>query len=158
MQVRTGCNAALFTSRHGVAQGADAIVQSGDKAGHRIVGAALTRAVQNPSADKLFALWAAGDVCCGNLRSGSQLCVYQGQWRLLVARMAQRPIGTASGATLVGRCSRMGARQPLHFNGVRSRPTGPYQSVRFRSTDFGQVGFEPERVPTALKPAFYLGF
>ena len=37
-------------------------------------------------------------------------------------------------------------------------PQRPYQSVRSRSTDFGQVGFEPEQVPTARKPAFYLGF
>ena len=35
---------------------------------------------------------------------------------------------------------------------------GPYRSVRSRSTDFGQVGFEPEQVPTALKPAFFLAF
>jgi hypothetical protein len=34
----------------------------------------------------------------------------------------------------------------------------PYRSVRSRSTDFGQVGFEPGQVPIALKPAFYLGF
>jgi len=34
----------------------------------------------------------------------------------------------------------------------------PYQSVRSRSTDFGQVGFEPEQVPTARKLAFYQGF
>jgi len=33
-----------------------------------------------------------------------------------------------------------------------------YQSVRCRSTDFGQVRCEPEQVPTALKPAFDLGF
>ena len=33
-----------------------------------------------------------------------------------------------------------------------------YQGVRCRTTDFGQVGFEPERVLTVLKPAFYLGF
>jgi len=33
-----------------------------------------------------------------------------------------------------------------------------YQSVRSRSTDFGQVGFEPEQVPTTRKSAFYLGF
>jgi len=33
-----------------------------------------------------------------------------------------------------------------------------YQSVRSRSTDFGQVGFEPQQVTTALKLAFYLGF
>jgi hypothetical protein len=33
-----------------------------------------------------------------------------------------------------------------------------YRSVRSRSTDFGQVGFEPGQVPTALKPAFYLDF
>ncbi len=30
--------------------------------------------------------------------------------------------------------------------------------VRSRTTDIGQVGFEPERVTTALEPAFYLGF
>ena len=36
--------------------------------------------------------------------------------------------------------------------------TGTYRSVRSRSTDFGQVGFEPGPAPTALKPAFYLGF
>jgi hypothetical protein len=34
----------------------------------------------------------------------------------------------------------------------------PYQSVRSRSLDFGQVGFEPEQVLTALNPALYLGF
>ena len=34
----------------------------------------------------------------------------------------------------------------------------PYQSVRSRSTDFGQRGFEPGQAPTALKPACYLGF
>jgi hypothetical protein len=39
-----------------------------------------------------------------------------------------------------------------------SGEASPYQSVRSRSTDFGQVGFEPGQVPTALKPAFYLGF
>ena len=33
-----------------------------------------------------------------------------------------------------------------------------YQVVRSRSTDFGQVGFEPQQGPTSLKPAFYLGF
>jgi hypothetical protein len=32
-----------------VAMVTDAFVQGGDKAGHRIVGAVLTRAVQNPS-------------------------------------------------------------------------------------------------------------
>ena len=36
--------------------------------------------------------------------------------------------------------------------------TNPVPLVRFRSTDFGQVGFEPEQVPTALKAAFYQGF
>jgi hypothetical protein len=41
-------------------------VQGGDKAGHRIVGVVLTRAVQNPSTDRLLALGAAGAVCCGN--------------------------------------------------------------------------------------------
>ncbi len=35
---------------------------------------------------------------------------------------------------------------------------GAYQSVRSRSTDFGQVGLEPGQMPTALKPAFDLGF
>ena len=34
----------------------------------------------------------------------------------------------------------------------------PHQGVRFCSMDFGQVGFEPEQVPTARKPAVYLGF
>ena len=33
-----------------------------------------------------------------------------------------------------------------------------YQSVRSRSADFGEVGFEPEQVRAAPKPAFYLGF
>ena len=33
-----------------------------------------------------------------------------------------------------------------------------YQSVRSRSTDFEQVGFEPEQVTIARKPAFDLGF
>jgi len=33
-----------------------------------------------------------------------------------------------------------------------------YQSVRSRSTDLGQVGFEPEQVLAALKLAIYLGF
>ena len=41
---------------------------------------------------------------------------------------------------------------------MRLSEAAPYQSVRFRSTDFGQVGFEPGQVPTPLKPAFYLGF
>lgn len=36
--------------------------------------------------------------------------------------------------------------------------TGTYQSVRSRSTDFEQVGFEPQPMLTALKPAFYLDF
>jgi len=36
--------------------------------------------------------------------------------------------------------------------------SGPYQSVRSRSMDFGQMGFESEQVPTALKTAFHLGF
>jgi hypothetical protein len=34
----------------------------------------------------------------------------------------------------------------------------PYRSVRSWSTEFGQGGFEPEPAPTALKPAFDLGF
>lgn len=33
-----------------------------------------------------------------------------------------------------------------------------YRSVRSRSTDLGQVGFEPGQVPIARKPAFYLSF
>jgi hypothetical protein len=46
---------------------------------------------------------------------------------------------------------------------VWSGPSGqneaaPHQSVRSRSTDFGQVGCEPGQVPTTLKPAVYLGF
>lgn len=34
--------------------------------------------------------------------------------------------------------------------------TGTYQSVRSRNTDFGQVGFEPQPMLTALQLAFYL--
>jgi hypothetical protein len=30
--------------------------------------------------------------------------------------------------------------------------------VRAQGTDFVQAGFEPGRIPTALKPAVYLGF
>ena len=45
------------------------------------------------------------------------------------------------------------------FSRGRNEPAyWPYQSVRSRSTDFWQVGFEPGQVPIALKPAFYLGF
>ena len=41
---------------------------------------------------------------------------------------------------------------------LSASPRVPYQSVRSRSTDFGQVGFEPGQGPTPLKPAFNLGF
>ncbi len=41
-------------------------------------------------------------------------------------------------------------------NSLISPRTAPL--VRSRSTDFGQVGFEPKQVPTARKPAFDLGF
>ncbi len=57
-------------------------------------------------------------------------------------------------------CTR--ARDSLWVSGVTPESeflrAAPYQIVRSRSTDFGQVGFEPERVTTALEPAFYLGF
>ncbi len=57
-------------------------------------------------------------------------------------------------------CTR--ARDSIWVSGVTPESgflrAAPYQSVRSRGTDFGQLGFEPGQVPTALKPAFYLGF
>ena len=48
-------------------------------------------------------------------------------------------------------CRRWGLAPP-------ARPAARYQSVRSRSTLFRQVGCELQQAPTALKPAFDLGF
>jgi len=48
-------------------------------------------------------------------------------------------------------CRRWGLAPP-------ARPAAPYQSVRSRSTEFRQVGCEPEQLPTARRPAFGQGF
>jgi hypothetical protein len=63
-------------------------------------------------------------------------------------------------------CCRFGGHRdevfkPLDFDFSRKRNDRiywPYQIVCSRSTDFVQVGLEPEQVPTGPKTAFFLSF
>jgi hypothetical protein len=41
---------------------------------------------------------------------------------------------------------------------AKASPRAAYQAICSRGADFGQVGFEPQQVPTTQEPAVYLNF